>query len=143
MPTAYRDDPCPACKFEVEVNGISDDGRAVKGSFAEVSGLEVEIAVIEYRNGSEDATVRKIPGPRKYSNITLKRGTTGAANIDPLKVSCRGETSRARRRMRSGRQLAGERLDETAVLAGQHEHCIVQRLAFRGPQPLDDAVDGR
>ena len=77
MPTVYREEPYQACTFEVVVNGISDDGRAVKGSFAEVSGLDVEIAVIEYRNGSEDTTVRKIPGLRKYTNIALKRGITG------------------------------------------------------------------
>jgi phage tail-like protein len=37
----------------------------------------VEIEVIEYRNGSEDITVRKLPGLRKFTNITLKRGVIG------------------------------------------------------------------
>jgi phage tail-like protein len=32
---------------------------------------------IEYRNGSEDITVRKMPGLKKFTNITLKRGITG------------------------------------------------------------------
>jgi phage tail-like protein len=77
MPPVYRDDPYPASNFEVVVNGISDDGQSVKGSFAEVSGLDVEIAVIEYRNGSEPGTVRKIAGLHKYPNITLKRGIIG------------------------------------------------------------------
>lgn len=76
MPT-YRDDPYPSFTFEVVVAGISDDGRAVRGSFAEVSGLGVEIEPIEYRNGAEDITVRKIPGLKKFSNIVLKRGVTG------------------------------------------------------------------
>ena len=77
MPATYRDDPYPAFNFEVVVNGISDDGRSVKGSFMEVSGLGVEIPAIEYRTGSEDITVRKIPGLRKFSNIVLKRGIIG------------------------------------------------------------------
>jgi len=77
MPVTYRDDPYPAFNFEVVVNGISDDGRSVKGSFMEVSGLGVEIPAIEYRTGSEDITVRKIPGLRKFSNIVLKRGIIG------------------------------------------------------------------
>ena len=77
MPPVYRDDPYAGHNFEVVVTGVSDDGTAVKGSFAECSGLDVAMDPIEYRNGSEDFTVRKIPGLKKYTNITLKRGITG------------------------------------------------------------------
>ena len=77
MPATYRDDPYPAFNFEVVVNGISEDGRSVRGSFMEVSGLGVEIPAIEYRTGGEDITVRKIPGLKKFSNIVLKRGIIG------------------------------------------------------------------
>jgi len=77
MPPVFRADPYSAYNFEVVVTGISDDGKAVKGSFMEVSGLEVEVALIEYRNGSENTTLRKIPGLKKFSNIVLKFGITG------------------------------------------------------------------
>jgi phage tail-like protein len=77
MPAKYRDDPYGGYNFEILINGISDDGTAVKGSFSEVSGLEVEIQPIEYRNGAEDITVRKIPGLKKYPNLVLKRGILG------------------------------------------------------------------
>jgi phage tail-like protein len=77
MPAKYRDDPYPSYNFEILINGISDDGTAVKGSFAEASGLEVDIQPIEYRNGAEDITVRKVPGLKKYPNIVLKRGILG------------------------------------------------------------------
>ncbi len=77
MALVYRDDPYAAHNFELVITGISDDGRAVKGSFAEVSGLEVDMAPIEYRNGSEDITVRKIPGLKKFGVVTLKRGIIG------------------------------------------------------------------
>lgn len=77
MPPTYRDDPYGGYNFLVEVTGISADGEAVRGSFCEVSGLDVEVAPIEYRNGSEDITVRKIPGLKKFTNITLKRGIVG------------------------------------------------------------------
>ena len=77
MPAKYRDDPYGGFNFEIEINGISDDGAAVKGSFAEASGLEVDIQPIEYRNGAEDITVRKIPGLKKYPNIVLRRGILG------------------------------------------------------------------
>jgi len=77
MALVYRDDPYGGYNFEVIITGVSDDGTAVKGSFAECSGLEVEVPPIEYRNGPEDITVRKIPGLKKFTNITLKRGIIG------------------------------------------------------------------
>lgn len=44
--------------------------------FTEVSGLAVEQEMIEYRHGaSAEYTKVKMPGMKKYSNITLKRGT--------------------------------------------------------------------
>ncbi|NLS75691.1 MAG: phage tail protein [Chloroflexi bacterium] len=69
-----RDDPYAQFNFLVELDGVAAAG------FTEVGGLAVESDVIEYRNGNEDATVRKLPGLRKYSNITLKRGYT--ANLE-------------------------------------------------------------
>lgn len=77
MPPVQRDDPYSGYNFLVTVNGVSDDGQAVSGSFTEVSGLELEVTPIEYRNGSEATTVRKMPGLAKYTNITCKRGITG------------------------------------------------------------------
>ena len=73
----FRDDPYGAFNFLVEVTGVAEDGAEVRASFTEVSGLEVEVPPIEYRNGSEDITVRKIPGLKKFTNLTLKRGITG------------------------------------------------------------------
>jgi phage tail-like protein len=77
MPAVYRDDPYGAYNFEITITGISDDGKAVKGSFAEASGLEVEVPPIEYRTGAEGLTPRKVPGLVKHSQITLKRGVIG------------------------------------------------------------------
>ena len=92
----YRDDPYPAFNFEVTITGVSDDGQAVRGSFSEVSGLEVEITPIEYRNGSEDITVRKIPGLKKFTNITLKRGVVGDLTFwNWIKSALDGQVRRA------------------------------------------------
>jgi phage tail-like protein len=77
MPTVIRDDPYAAYNFQVIVTNVSDDGVAVSGSFSEVSGLEVSQDPILYRNGSEDIRQRKIPGLKKFTDITLKRGVTG------------------------------------------------------------------
>jgi len=77
MALVPRNDPYAAYNFEVTLTTVSDDGTAVKGSFTEVSGLDAEIAPIEYRNGSEDITMRKMPGLKKFTNIVLKRGVIG------------------------------------------------------------------
>jgi phage tail-like protein len=77
MPPIFREDPYAGYNFEVVVTGVSDDGKAVRGSFAEVSGLEVTIDPIEYRTGIEGLTVRKIQGLTKQTNISCKKGMTG------------------------------------------------------------------
>ena len=77
MALVERDDPYSGFNFSITLTGVSDDGKAVKGSFSEVSGLDAELAPIEYRNGSEDITVRKVPGLKKFTNIVLKRGVIG------------------------------------------------------------------
>jgi phage tail-like protein len=77
MPPVIRDDPYAVYNFHVIVTGVSDDGAAVSGAFTEVTGLELEIPPIEYRVGAEDITVRKVPGLKKFTNLTFKNGATG------------------------------------------------------------------
>ncbi|MFZ5744014.1 MAG: phage tail protein [Pseudomonadota bacterium] len=77
MPAIQRNDPYSSYNFLITVNGISNDGNAVSGSFKEIGGLEFEVSPIEYRNGSEATTVRKMPGLVKYTNLSCKRGITG------------------------------------------------------------------
>lgn len=49
--------------------------------FVEVSGLDIEIEAVLFREGSSpEDSARKIPGLRKYSNITLKRGIVKGDN---------------------------------------------------------------
>lgn len=44
-------------------------------SFQEVSGLDVEAQPIEYRHGnSKEYSVIKMPGLKKYSDVTMKKG---------------------------------------------------------------------
>jgi phage tail-like protein len=65
-----RDDPFASFNFVVEIDGVT------KAGFSECSGITMETDPIEYRNGSEDITVRKLPGLKKFGNITFKRGFT-------------------------------------------------------------------
>ena len=61
--------PLPSFYFQVTV------GSQGVMSFSEVSGLETEYDVIEYRAGDSKAfTKMKMPGLRKISDVTLKKG---------------------------------------------------------------------
>jgi phage tail-like protein len=61
----------PAFHFKVTI-GAKD---ALDGAFQEVSGLNSETQVIEYRHStSPNYSTIKMPGIRKVGNITLKRG---------------------------------------------------------------------
>lgn len=49
-------------------------------SFSEVSGLAMEADAIDYRGGADvTLCVQKIPGLKKYGNVTCKRGIMPAA----------------------------------------------------------------
>lgn len=62
----------PLPKFYFKVNLGSQDSTA---SFQEVSGLETETQVIEYRHGdSKTFGTIKMPGIAKVGNVTLKKG---------------------------------------------------------------------
>ena len=60
--------PLPKFHFQVEWGGA-------RIGFTEVSGLNVETQMIEYREGSSlEYHKLKMPGMQKFDNITLKRG---------------------------------------------------------------------
>jgi len=60
--------PLPKFHFRVEWGGSTI-------GFSEVSGLNIENKVIEYRDGASlEFSKLKMPGMREFSNITLKRG---------------------------------------------------------------------
>jgi len=57
-------------RFRLEIDGLE------AGGFSEVSGFDANIDVIEYREGDMVQTPMKLPGLKKYGNITLKQGLT-------------------------------------------------------------------
>jgi phage tail-like protein len=71
-----RDNPYGAYNFIVDLG----DGR--EAGFSEVSGLTQEVAVIDYRDGSDRRnSVRKLPGLNKAGDVTLKRGLVGTLDL--------------------------------------------------------------
>ncbi|MEK3881871.1 phage tail protein [Paenibacillus sp. PL2-23] len=77
-----RNDPYRNYRFRVEVEGLEQAG------FSEVTGFEASINVIEYREGNELTTPRKLPGLTKYGNITLKWGTTESMELYEWLLEC-------------------------------------------------------
>ena len=69
-----RKDPYLGFNFLVEISGL------VVGGFTEVSGLQAEVEVEDYREGGMNWYTHKLPGPVRYpSNLILKQGLTDAA----------------------------------------------------------------
>lgn len=70
-----RVDPFRNFRFKLEIQGIQQAG------FSECSGFGSNIEVVEYREGGEAATVRKLPGKVSYPDITLKWGITTSREL--------------------------------------------------------------
>ena len=75
MATGKRVDPYRIFSFLVEIDGITQAG------FSDCSGFGASTDPIEYREGGETKTVRKLPGLTKYTNITLKWGLTDSKEL--------------------------------------------------------------
>jgi phage tail-like protein len=66
-----RHDPILSYNFKVELDSI------VVAGFSDVSGLQAEIEVQDYREGGLNEYIHRFAGPVKYSsNLVLKRGIT-------------------------------------------------------------------
>jgi phage tail-like protein len=75
MPTGARKDPYRNFRFLVEVDGI------VQAGFSAATIPDSTQDPIEYRDGNEIPTVRKLPGLIKYGNLTLKWGITDSMEL--------------------------------------------------------------
>ncbi len=66
-----RNDPYKAYNFLVEIEGL------IVGGFSEVSGMQIEIEVKDYREGGVNEFIHKLPGSTRYpQNLVLKHGLT-------------------------------------------------------------------
>jgi len=71
----HRNDPYSDINFTVEIEGVPVAG------FSEVILPPAWADVIEYREGGEPNTVRKLPGRIHFGNLTLMRGVTGSTDL--------------------------------------------------------------
>ena len=83
------DYPYANFRYMVEIDGLE------AGGFSEVSGFDASIDVIEYREGDMVDTPSKMPGLKKYGNITLKQGVTDSTVMyDWIMLGVEGEVER-------------------------------------------------
>jgi phage tail-like protein len=70
-----RKDPYRNSRFLLEIDGI------IQAGFTEATVPDASTDVVEYRDGSEEPRFRKLSGLNKFSNITLKWGTTDSMEM--------------------------------------------------------------
>ena len=88
--------PYPSYNFQLYVTGVVDDSKQISAAFSEVSGLQVEIKIIEYRDGADEPILRKGRGLSTYQNLTFKRGVTGHMEFwNWLKLGTTGDVKRS------------------------------------------------
>ena len=74
--TRRKEDPFLSFRFHVEI------GNLEVGEFTEVTGLQAEVEVLEYREGGVNDFIHKLAGPARYpSNLILKHGLMDADQI--------------------------------------------------------------
>ncbi len=87
-----RKDPYRNSRFLLEIDGI------VQAGFSDVTIPDISTDPIEYREGNEDTTVRKLPGLTKYGNLVLKWGITDSMELfEWRKLVIQGKTGEARK----------------------------------------------
>jgi phage tail-like protein len=70
-----RIDPYKNFRFLLEIDGI------VQAGFSDCSGFGSNVEVIEYRQGGDPNTVRKLAGKVSYPDLTLKWGLTDSHEL--------------------------------------------------------------
>ncbi len=75
-----RERPYNQFNFLVDLGTGSTD--TAEAGFQEVSGIGMDVAVAEYRNGNaKENAVSKITGLTRYPNVTLRRGIIGSLGL--------------------------------------------------------------
>src|SRR5689334_22575673 len=72
---ATRKDPIRNFRFRLEIDGITQAG------FSEVTGFDVTVDPIDYREGTDPTHVRKLTGLTKFGNVTMKWGVTTSMEL--------------------------------------------------------------
>lgn len=73
--SSIKTDPLRNFRFKVDIHHLTPEGeKLTKLGFMQCAGLNVENAVIAYRQGGYNTTPQKMPGQSEFTPITLSRG---------------------------------------------------------------------
>jgi phage tail-like protein len=75
MATGKRTDPYRNFKFRVEIDGIQT------AAFSEATIPDSSTDTVDYREGTDSPTQKKLSGLVKYGNVTLKKGLTDSMEL--------------------------------------------------------------
>ena len=75
MPTGKRIDPYRNFRFRVEIDGIQ------AAAFSDATIPDSTTEPVEYREGTDPTTPRKLSAMTKYGDITLKKGLTDSMEL--------------------------------------------------------------
>jgi phage tail-like protein len=75
MPEASWKDPYGAFNFKITA------GEQMFGHFTECSGISIDVATVEYREGGQAAVVHQVPTITTYHDITLRYGLTESTQL--------------------------------------------------------------
>lgn len=116
---ADRQTPYGAFNFIVEFNG-----QEISAGFSDVSGLNTELTIAEYRNGNDKENhVRKVPGLHKVGDVTLKRGVINSKDLWEWITETRSKGFEGKRSV-------------TITLLDESAQNTAQRWVLRGVLPL-------
>ncbi|MCP3849979.1 MAG: phage tail protein [Gammaproteobacteria bacterium] len=117
-----RETPYSAFNFLVELG--SGNAQEVVAGFSEVSGLNAEVTIAEYRNGNSKVSyVNKIAGMNKSGDVTLKRGVIGDDSIWNWLNTTRQGSQDAKR-------------DVQIKMMNENRSDVVVSWTLRGAQPI-------
>jgi len=123
-PAPPRANPYAAFNFVVTYEQVQI------GAFMEVSGLDGENAIIEYREGADQkgndgAFVRKLPGIERYPNVVLRRGITGSLRLWGLRKNIRNALSNANPKPPEFATSIGQKSPEMQIALQDEKHATV------------------
>lgn len=121
-----RQDPYTSFSFLVEIEGI------ITGGFSDISGLQIETELEEFREGGMNDHVHKLPRVTKYGNLTLKHGLTDQDQLwNWYKDVIQGNIER--------KNVTIFLLDITGELARHWEFVNVYPVKWTGPELKADS----
>jgi phage tail-like protein len=73
--------PFISFNFAIEINVAGISSKACSAAFSECDGLEMNMEVKTIREGGNNGSNIRLPGPVSYSQLTLKRGMTDSFDL--------------------------------------------------------------